>query len=174
MSSNPAPFTIKTTLVKMAMGSHITKSTCQAKTQSPYSGFCYARNAYVMRCRPCTGGRFYDTGKLLRLSTSVQALPLDVITPDSYAWSYRELAALLTQKESLAEGGFEPLAIGSMRKNLLTERCGVSYFITSSSQSSYDSRRLHRYISKEEHEIPNLDNFTGTALRRSGISFLSL
>ena len=40
---------------------------------------------------------------------------------DSYAWNYRELATLLTRSESLAECGFEPPTIGSMRKNLTIE-----------------------------------------------------
>ena len=48
-------------------------------------------------------------------------LPLDVPTPrDSYAWNYRDLATLLTLSESLAEVGFEPLTLESMRKNLTT------------------------------------------------------
>ena len=56
------------------------------------------------------------------LSNSVQILLLDVIRPgDSYAWHYRELATLLTPSDSLAEGGFEPLTIKSMRKSLTTE-----------------------------------------------------
>ena len=56
------------------------------------------------------------------LSSSVQVLPLDVTTPrDSYTWNYRELATLLVLSESSAEGGLEPLTIGSMRKNLTTE-----------------------------------------------------
>ena len=37
------------------------------------------------------------------------------------AWTYRELATLLTLSESLAEGGFETLTIGSMRKNVTIE-----------------------------------------------------
>ena len=49
-------------------------------------------------------------------------LPLDVTTPrDSYAWNYRELATLLALCESLAEGGFEPLSIASMRMDPATE-----------------------------------------------------
>ena len=40
---------------------------------------------------------------------------------DSYAWNYKELATLLTLSESLAERGFKPLTIGSMRKNATTE-----------------------------------------------------
>ena len=56
------------------------------------------------------------------LSSSVHVLPLDVTTPrDSYAWNCRELATLLALSESLAEVGFEPLTIRSMRKNLTTE-----------------------------------------------------
>ena len=49
-------------------------------------------------------------------------LPLDVTTPrDSYAWNYRALATLFTLRESLAEGGFESLTIGSILKNPTTE-----------------------------------------------------
>ena len=56
------------------------------------------------------------------LSTSVQVLPLGVTKPrDSCTWNDSELAILLTLSESLAEGGFEPLTIRSMRKNLTTE-----------------------------------------------------
>ena len=56
------------------------------------------------------------------LSSSVQVLLLDVTTPrDSYAWNYRELATLLTLSESSAEDAFEPLSMGSMRKNLTNE-----------------------------------------------------
>ena len=40
---------------------------------------------------------------------------------DSYALNYTKLAILLTLSESLAEGGFEPLTIGSLCKNLTTE-----------------------------------------------------
>ena len=36
-------------------------------------------------------------------------------------WNYRELATVLILHESSAERGFEPLVIGSMRKNLTTE-----------------------------------------------------
>ena len=61
-----------------------------------------------------------DTEKLF--TRNCQVLPLDVATPrDPYAWKYRELATLLNLSESLVEGGFEPLIIGSMRKNLTTE-----------------------------------------------------
>ena len=67
-------------------------------------------------------GRNLDTEKPFCLSSSVQVLPLDVTTtPDSNAWNYRELATLLTLSESLAESGFEPLTIGSICKNLITE-----------------------------------------------------
>ena len=60
--------------------------------------------------------------KAVCLSSSVQALSLDVTTPpDSYSWNYRELAILPTSSESLAEGGFQPLTIRSMRNNLTTE-----------------------------------------------------
>ena len=53
---------------------------------------------------------------------SFQVRPLDVSTyHDSYYLNYRELATLLTLSESLAKGAFEPLAIGSMRKNLATD-----------------------------------------------------
>ena len=53
------------------------------------------------------------------LLSSVQVLPLDMTTPhDSYTWNYRELVTLLTLSESLTEGGFVPLTIRSMRKNL--------------------------------------------------------
>ena len=38
---------------------------------------------------------------------------------DSYAWDYRELIPLLNLTESSAEGGFEPLIIGSMCKYLI-------------------------------------------------------
>ena len=56
------------------------------------------------------------------LSSSVQVLPLDVTTPrDSYAWSYREPVTLLTESESLAEGGFEPPIIWSICMSLTTE-----------------------------------------------------
>ena len=49
-------------------------------------------------------------------------LPLDVTIPrDSYAWNYRELVTLLILSESLAEGGIEPLTMGSMCKNLTTD-----------------------------------------------------
>ena len=59
------------------------------------------------------------------ISSSVQVLPLGVTTPrDSYTWNYRELATLLTLSESLAEAGFEPLTMGSMRKNLTIELSG--------------------------------------------------
>ena len=44
------------------------------------------------------------------------------ITPcDFYALNYREMATLLTLSEALAGGGFEPLTIGSIRKNLTAE-----------------------------------------------------
>ena len=60
------------------------------------------------------------TLKAFCLSSSDRVLPLNVRTPcDYYAWGYRELVTLLTLSENLAEGGFEPLAIGSMRKNLI-------------------------------------------------------
>ena len=56
------------------------------------------------------------------LSSSVQVLPLGVTIPrDSYAWKYREMVTVLTLSESLAEVGFEPLTIGSMRKSLAVE-----------------------------------------------------
>ena len=58
----------------------------------------------------------------LCLSSSVQVIPLDVTTPgDSYAWNYRELVNLPTLSESFAKGRFEPLTMGSMRKNLTTQ-----------------------------------------------------
>ena len=51
----------------------------------------------------------------------VHVLPLDVSTPrDFYVWNYRDLGTLLTLSESSAECGFEPLTIGSVRKNLTT------------------------------------------------------
>ena len=75
---------------------HMIQRRCQRKTFGHQDAFCF--------------------------STSVQIIPLDVTTPpDSYAWNYRELATLLTLRESLAEGELEPLTIGSMRKNLATE-----------------------------------------------------
>ena len=42
--SNPALVTIKTPLVGKATGSHLIKSTSLGRTQTPASGFCYARN----------------------------------------------------------------------------------------------------------------------------------
>ena len=46
-------------------------------------------------------------------------MPFAVTTlRDSYACYYRELATLLTLSVGLAERGLEPLAIGSIRKNL--------------------------------------------------------
>ena len=55
----------------------------------------------------------FGHGEAFYLPSSIQVLPLDVITPrDSYAWNYRELGTLLTLSESLAEVGFEPLTIG--------------------------------------------------------------
>ena len=63
-----------------------------------------------------------DVLTLTYLPSSVQTLPLDVTTPrDSYAWNYGELATLLILSEILAESGFEPSTLGSMRKNLTTE-----------------------------------------------------
>ena len=62
-----------------------------------------------------SGEALHDTEKLLCLSSSVHALPLDLTTPrDSYAWNYRELTTLLTLSEISAESGFELLTIGSM------------------------------------------------------------
>ena len=59
-------------------------------------------------------GSQLDTERLFCLSSSAQVLPLDVTTAlESYAWNYIELATLLTLSESLAEGGFEPLIMGS-------------------------------------------------------------
>ena len=66
------------------------------------------------RCQRQTFGHW----EALCLSSSVQVLPLDVTTPrDSYTRNYRKLATFLTLSESLAAGGFEPLKIGSIRKN---------------------------------------------------------
>ena len=64
-----------------------------------------------------------DTEKLFAYrAMSRSFLPIDVATTfDSYARNYRELANLLTLSEKLAEDGFEPLIMGSMRKNLTTE-----------------------------------------------------
>ena len=39
---------------------------------------------------------------------------------DSYAWNDIGMVTLLTLSESVAEGGFQPLTITSMRKNLNT------------------------------------------------------
>lgn len=51
-----------------------------------------------------------------------RSLPLDVTShSDSCARNHRELATILTLNESLAQDGFEPLAIGSRRINLITE-----------------------------------------------------
>ena len=56
-----------------------------------------------------------------------QVLPLEVTTHrDSYAWNYIELTIFLALSESLAEGGFEPLTAGAMRKNLTAEPSGHS------------------------------------------------
>ena len=44
LGSNPAPVTIKASLVRMAMGSHLTKSTSPENAQSLVSGFCYGHN----------------------------------------------------------------------------------------------------------------------------------
>ena len=56
------------------------------------------------------------------LSSSVQVLPPRVTTPrDSYVLDCREMATLLALSESLAEDGFEPLTIRSMRKKLTIE-----------------------------------------------------
>ena len=56
------------------------------------------------------------------LSRSFQVLTLDEAIPhDSYAWTSRELPALHSINGSFADGGFEPLTIGSMGKHLTTE-----------------------------------------------------
>ena len=44
LSSNPTRVTIEMPLVRQATGNHLIKSTFRKKTQSPVSGFCYARN----------------------------------------------------------------------------------------------------------------------------------
>ena len=57
-----------------------------------------------------------DIEKLFCLSINFDALPLEVTTPcDSYAWNCRVLVIILTQREILAKGGFEPL---DRKKNL--------------------------------------------------------
>ena len=67
-------------------------------------------------------GRNLDTEKLFAYRAVSRSFPGDfTILCDSYAWSYRELATLLTLSESLAEVGREPLSIGPMRKNLTIE-----------------------------------------------------
>ena len=67
--------------------------------------------------------RHLDTKRLILLLEQRPDLPLDVTTHrDSYAFNYREL----TLSESLAEDGFKPLTVESMRKNLTTELISTS------------------------------------------------
>ena len=92
------------------------------------------------------------------ISSSFQVLPLDVTTRrDTYAWTYRELATLLTLSESLAETGLEPLNIGSMRKNLTIElsfaECKVSSLRSAGSHRGcsdgpprIDRRAMHVHV----------------------------
>ena len=44
MSSNPAHGVRKTSLVRKATGNHLIITTTLSEAQSPFSGFCYARN----------------------------------------------------------------------------------------------------------------------------------
>ena len=56
VSSNPARVTIKTQLVRKATRNHLVKSTSIEKTQSPVSGFCYAKIEYAMEFYENTTG----------------------------------------------------------------------------------------------------------------------
>ena len=88
VSSIPPCVTFETPLARKATENHLTNSTSLEKTQSPVSGFCYARN------RVCNS-------KKLCSSNSVQVLPLDVTTLHvSYTLNYKELATLLILNES--------------------------------------------------------------------------
>ena len=67
--------------------------------------------------------QIFELFEAVCLASDPQVVLLDVITPcDIYAWNYRELATLFTLNESLPEGGFEPMTIGHMAKNLTTEQ----------------------------------------------------
>ena len=56
------------------------------------------------------------------ISSSDQVLSRDVTTPrNSYAWNFSKLVTPCTLIEGLADGRFEQLTIGSMRKNVATE-----------------------------------------------------
>ena len=66
-------------------------------------------------------GRHLDTAKLFAyraLSWSLLSMRPHIVIPLP---GIRELAILLTLSESLAEGAFKLLTIGSMRKNFTTE-----------------------------------------------------
>ena len=70
---------------------------------------------------PHSRGR-HLTPRSFCLPSSVHALPVDVTTHrDLHPWHYIDLATFLTLSESLIEGGFEPMAIGSMGKPLIAE-----------------------------------------------------
>ena len=57
---------------------------------------------------------------------------------DSDVWNDRELGTLVTLSESLAEGGFEPLTIGSMRMlNLSPGHKSVSQYPPGSTSPPY-------------------------------------
>ena len=59
--------------------------------------------------------RHLDTEKLFAYKAVSRSFLSMLTTPrDSCVSNYRELTTLLTQSESLAEGGVEPLIIGSM------------------------------------------------------------
>lgn len=56
------------------------------------------------------------------LWSSFQGFPIDMVSPpDSYAWNCKENATLLTPSKGLAEGGFEPLSIGSIHRNFTND-----------------------------------------------------
>ena len=77
-------------------------------SNTPFHGFYVASESRLLE-------RFLLTGQC-------QANPLSVTTPrDSNAWNRARLETLPTPCGSLAEGGFEPLTIGSMLRNLTTE-----------------------------------------------------
>ena len=70
---------------------------------------------------PHSRGR-HLTPRSFCLPSSVHALPVDVTTHrDLHPWNCIDLATFLTLSESLIEGGFEPMAIGSMGKPLIAE-----------------------------------------------------
>ena len=76
---------------------------------------------------------------------------------DSYSQSCRELGSLLTLSEISVEGGFEPLTIGSMRKNHLTKVDHFSHVNKYLVVQSFNVAQLH---SKAEENVMVLKNFS--------------